>query len=63
MTTPKSTAEFEVDEEELKGAIINIIDFLERERTPNLLGYMALVSIVKTLEDKFGYGNERRTDS
>lgn len=53
----------EVYKEHIIKAAEMILAFCETQELDELLAYMAMISITHTMEEKFGFGNKRRTQA
>jgi len=61
--TTKTDATPEVDQHELIQATSDIMAFCQEQGMTELLAYMAMTYITKTMEEKLGFGSERRTNA
>lgn len=55
------TTKIEVDEKELIQATEDIVDFCQEKDIPELVAYMAMISIVKAMEEKLGFSHQERS--
>lgn len=63
MTPQNQSDEIEVNEDELKKATCDLMDFCQAQGMTELLAYMAMTYITKTMEETLGFGSKRRTQS
>lgn len=55
--------ETEIDRQDLIDATQSIMDFCQGKGMSELLAYMAMITITKTMEETLGFGSARRTQS
>lgn len=53
----------EVNKDDLIKATVALMDFCQAEGMPELLAYMAMITITHTMEEQLGFGNKRKSDS
>lgn len=53
----------EVYKEHIIKAVEMILAFCETQEMNEILAYMAMISITHAMEEKFGFGNKRRTQA
>jgi hypothetical protein len=52
-----------VNQEDLVAATTKLMDFCQQEGISELLAYMAMITITKSMEENLGFGTERRVDA
>lgn len=55
--------EIEIDKEELISATAKIMDFCQEQGMDELLAYMAMINITKTMEEISGFRYKRKPQS